>query len=133
MATYKDLKDKKIRFITMVGQDYIDEIEELLKKELKKTDNFIYSIEELSSKIPYSHGYICREFKKYMKQTIVNFFNVQKINYASFLLMNTNLKILDIATTIGYSSPKNFINQFTKMYQMSPSEWRKKNQLSSRK
>lgn len=102
-------------------------------KELKKTDNFIYSIEELSSKIPYSHGYICREFKKYMKQTIVNFFNAQKVNYASFLLMNTNLKILDIATTIGYASPKNFINQFTKMYQMSPSEWRKKNQLSSRK
>ena len=105
----------------------------LFVKELKKTDNFIYSIEELSSKIPYSHGYICREFKKYMKQTIVNFFNAQKINYASFLLMNTNLKILDIAVIVGYSSPKNFINQFTKTFQMSPSEWRKKNQLSSRK
>ena len=101
--------------------------------ELRNTDNFIYSIEELSSKTPYSHAYICREFKKYLNQTVTSFFNSQKIHYASFLLMNTNMKILEIAITIGYSSPKNFIHQFTKMYHMSPNEWRKKNQLSSRK
>ena len=91
------------------------------------------NITKIAEMAGYTLPHFSAEFKKYMKQTIVNFFNVQKINYASFLLMNTNLKILDIATTIGYSSPKNFINQFTKMYQMSPSEWRKKNQLSSRK
>ena len=100
---------------------------------LKKPDNFIYSIEELTSQIPYSHGYICREFKKHMNQTIVSFFNTQKINHASFLLMNSNLKILDISNIVGYTSPKNFINQFTKTFSLSPSAWRAKNQLLSKK
>ena len=68
--------------------------------ELKKPENFLYSIEELTAKLPYSHGYVCREFKKYLKQTIIDFFNEQKINRASFLLMNTNSKILDIANTV---------------------------------
>ena len=31
------------------------------------------------------------EFKKYLKQTIIDFFNEQKINHASFLLMNTKI------------------------------------------
>ena len=102
-------------------------------KELKKPENFLYSVEELTAKLPYSHGYICREFKKYLKQTIIDFFNEQKINQASFLLMNTNLKILNISNMVGYSSPKNFINQFTKRFDLSPSAWRAKNQFISKK
>ena len=102
-------------------------------QELKKPENFLYSIEELTAKLPYSHGYICREFKKYLKQTIINFFNEQKVNRASFLLMNTNLKILDISNMVGYSSPKNFINQFTQRFSLSPSAWRAKNQCVSKK
>ena len=73
------------------------------------------------------------EFKKYLKQTIINFFNEQKVNRASFLLMNTNLKILDISNMVGYSSPKNFINQFTQRFSLSPSAWRAKNQCVSKK
>jgi len=102
-------------------------------EDLRNPDNFAYSIEELTAKIPYSHGHICREFKKHIKQTIVNFFNLQKINHASFLLMNTNLKVLDISVAVGYSSPKNFIKQFTNVFRLSPSAWRAKNQLITRK
>ena len=101
--------------------------------ELKKPENFLFSIEELTAKLPYSHGYACREFKKYFNQTIIEFFNEQKINQASFLLMNTNLKILNISNIVGYSSPKNFINQFTKRFSISPSAWRAKNQFASKK
>lgn len=36
---YKDLKDKKIRFLTIIGQDYIEEIEEQLKRELKRVES----------------------------------------------------------------------------------------------
>ena len=102
-------------------------------EDLRNPDNFIYSIEELTAKIPYSHGHICKEFKKHTKQTVVNFFTLQKINHASYLLMNTNLKILDISVLVGYSSPKNFIKQFTSVFNLSPSTWRKKNQLPTKK
>ena len=101
--------------------------------ELKEPENFLCSVEELTAKLPYSHGYVCREFKKYLNQTIIDFFNEQKINHASFLLMNTNWKILNISNMVGYSSPKNFINQFTKRFALSPSAWRAKNQFASKK
>ena len=100
---------------------------------LKNPSNFSTHVEELTQSIPYSHCHICREFKKYIGQTVINFFIQQKISYASYLLVNTNLKIIDIANTVGYDSPKNFISQFTKTFQSSPSEWRAKNQIPLKK
>lgn len=107
-------------------------INELVQK-LKNPDNFSYTVEELIADTPYSHCYICREFNKYTGKTIINFFTIQKMNHASYLLMNTNMKIIDIANTVGYESPKNFINQFTKIFSMPPSQWRNLNQLSIKK
>lgn len=100
---------------------------------LKNPANFSTPIETLTQAIPYSHCHICREFKKYIGQTVVNYFIKQKISYASYLLVNTNLKIIDIANTVGYDSPKNFINQFSKIFHSPPSEWRAKNQILIKK
>lgn len=100
---------------------------------LKNPNNFSTPVETLMQTIPYSHCHICREFKKYTGQTVVNFFIQQKISYASYLLVNTNHKIIDIANQVGYDSPKNFINQFTKTFQLPPSEWRTKNQILIKK
>ena len=100
---------------------------------LRNPENFTLSIEDLTGNIPYSHCHICREFKKYVGQTVVSFFIKQKINYASYLLVNTNLKIIDIANSVGYDSPKNFINQFNTIFSLSPSEWRAKNQILMKK
>ena len=100
---------------------------------LSNPANFSTPVETLTHDIPYSHCHICREFKKYIGQTVANYFIKQKISYASYLLVNTNLRIIDIANTVGYDSPKNFINQFTKLFKVSPSEWRKKNQISVKK
>ena len=107
-------------------------IKELIQS-LKNPSNFSTPIEVLFQTIPYSHCHICREFKKHMGQTAINFFIKQKISYASHLLANTNLKIIDVANIVGYDSPKNFIAQFTKAYQLSPSEWRIKNQILAKK
>lgn len=107
-------------------------LNEFIKK-LKNPTNFLLPIETLTNDMHYCHSYICREFKKQTGQTIVNYFINQKISYASYLLVNTNLKIIDILNNVGYDSPKNFINQFTKQFKCSPSEWRKKNQIPNKK
>ena len=65
--------------------------------------------------------------------TVIGYFNEQKIRYASYLLMNTALKIVDISNAVGYSTPKNFIEQFKKQFSVSPSEWRLKHQLVQKK
>lgn len=100
-------------------------LESILNK-LKNPLHFQDRIEELVAGIPYSRSQICREFKKLIGKTIVEYFNEQKVIYSAHLLLNTNYKIIDIANTLGYSSPKNFIQQFTKHFSCSPSAWRKK-------
>ena len=100
---------------------------------LSNPENFSSSIDDLIANIPYSHCHICREFKKATGQTVVNFFIAKKINYAAHLLTNTNLRILDVSSTVGYTSPKNFISQFTKTFKMSPSKWRAKTQIDGKK
>lgn len=100
---------------------------------LSNPANFGTPIESLTRSIPYSHCHICREFKKHTGQTVVNYFIKQKISYASYLLINTNLKIVDIANTVGYDASTNFISQFEKAFKTSPSEWRKKNQIIMKK
>lgn len=105
----------------------------LLIQEMKNPTNFCTSIEKLTATTHYSHCHVCKEFKKYTGQTILSFFIEQKINYASYLLANTNMKILDISNSIGYDSSKNFISQFTKVFHLSPSKWRTKNQIVIKK
>lgn len=107
-------------------------IDELVAK-LKNPENFTYTIKELTADTPYSHCHICKEFNKYTGQTLINFFTSQKMNYASYLLMNTNMKIIDVANAVGYESPKNFIHQFTRTFATTPSKWRHSNQLSIKK
>ena len=93
---------------------------------LSNPENFSSSVDDILAKIPYSHCHICREFKKATNQTVVNYFITKKINYAAYLLTNTNMKISEASNIIGYTSPKNFISQFTKIFKMSPSKWRAK-------
>ena len=103
------------------------------KIKLSSPDSFVYSIDELIKNIPFSRCHICREFKKYVGVTAISYFNEQKMRYASYLLMNTTLKIIDVSNAVGYSTPKNFIQQFKKQFSVSPSEWRLKNQLIQKK
>lgn len=100
---------------------------------LSNPENFSVSIEQLIASIPYSHCHICREFKKHTGQTVINYFISKKVNYASYLLANTNMRISDISNLIGYTSPKNFISQFTKTFKMPPSKWRAKAQITAKK
>ena len=104
-----------------------------LKAKLSSPSSFIHSVDEIIKTVPFSHPHICREFKKYIGVPVISYFNEQKMRYASYLLMNTTLKIIDVSSAVGYSAPKNFIQQFKKQFSVSPSEWRLKNQLIQKK
>ena len=49
-----------------------------------------------------------------------------KMNHASALLLNTRTSVADIANLVGYENPESFIRVFQKVYQMSPTAYRKK-------
>ena len=49
-----------------------------------------------------------------------------KMNHAAALLLNTRTSVADIANMVGYENPESFIRVFQKVYQMSPTAYRKK-------
>ena len=85
------------------------------------------TVAHLISDIPYSHGYICREFKKYYGVTLSEYLIKAKIIHSSNLLMNKNLSIINIAYMLGFSTQSSFIKSFKRYFDVSPGKFRKTN------
>lgn len=80
---------------------------------------------EIVEQSGYSHGHVCREFKKYYNCTLVQYMNKQKMIYSTTLLLNNNMSIAEIAQILGYSNQSNYIATFKNYYGESPNSWRK--------
>jgi AraC-like DNA-binding protein len=70
--------------------------------------------------------HINRLFKQAMGITLNEYFIRVKIKTAAYLLTNSNLTTLDIASKIGYSSLSYFNKAFKAIYGCSPREYTRK-------
>lgn len=90
------------------------------------TENYLLKpIDEIVMSTNYSHGYVCRQFKKYTGITLNEYVSNEKFAYALALLQNKETRIADIAEKLNYGSTPNFIIAFKKKYGVTPTEWRK--------
>jgi AraC-like DNA-binding protein len=87
--------------------------------------DFSQTLSDVVKQSGYSHGHICREFKKYFNCTLVQYLNKQKMIYSTTLLLNNNLSVAEIAQMLGYSNQSNYITTFKSFYGESPNSWRK--------
>lgn len=85
------------------------------------TETFLKFLIENSG---YSHGHVCREFKKHFNTTLIRYINKKKLQYSTSLLLSNNVSINEIAQTLGYACQSNYINAFKKEYGISPSAWK---------
>lgn len=83
------------------------------------------SIEEISQSTNYSHGYVCRAFKKFMGVSLKEYVEDMKFSYATSLLLNSENNVATIAETLNYGSTSNFIIAFKRKYGITPLQWRK--------
>lgn len=89
------------------------------------TEAFITkNVDEIVMTTNYSHGYVCRLFKKYMGKTLQEYLNDAKFSYSLSLLQNKENSISEVADKLNYSSTSNFIIAFKKRFGMTPSQWR---------
>lgn len=93
---------------------------------LNTTEYYLQSVEEILSTVPYSHSHICKEFKHYFGVSFKSYFVKQKLKHACYLLANSNMKIIDIANSLGYSNSGFFAGVFYKNFGISPSDYRKR-------
>ncbi len=83
------------------------------------------SIEDLVRTTNYSHGYVNREFKKYLGCSIIKFITRKKLDKATVLLTTTDYSVESISDMLNFSNVSNFINIFKKRYGLTPAKYRK--------
>ncbi len=91
------------------------------------TEEFMeMSIDEIVKTTNYSYGYVAREFKKYANMTLTEYFMQIKMEHASALLLDTFDSVETIAYKTGFQSSTGFIKAFSKIYKITPHQYRQK-------
>ena len=93
---------------------------------IQRIDNgefILSSVSEIIKTTGYAHGYVCRQFKKHVGQTLLSYNNNAKVKQ-SVSLLRTNT-VLQTASLLGWDNPKNYNIAFKKMYGVTPSQYKK--------
>ena len=108
-------------------------IQLLIKVVEENLDNPSFSVEELSKKVGYSRVHLFRKLKAIADTKPLDFIQNIRLAHAAQLLVNEDLGIAEIAYSVGFSSPSHFGDRFRRLYQMTPSTYRKtqKSKLNS--
>lgn len=101
-------------------------------KELAKITSYIGShyaeirnLDELSSKLFISKGYLCSFFKKHTGETVIHYINSLKIQHACVLLADTDKSMGIIADECGFESVAYFNRVFKSYVSSTPGAFRK--------
>lgn len=97
-------------------------VQEYLMKNLQNS----IVLRELAELTNMQEASLCRLFKKETGQTITNYLNCLRIELATKMLMNPNLKVEEIAFECGYNTISFFNRQFKKHTGMAPLGYRSK-------
>lgn len=82
------------------------------------------SLGELAAYSGLNPSALCRSFKKASGYTVGQFCCRLRVEYASNLLLTTNMDVAQIAYQSGYNSYPHFCTQFKNTMKMSPTEYR---------
>ena len=78
----------------------------------------------------YSEPHLCNLIKQNSGYTFSELIRSLRLNHAVAYLINTNMKIFEIAEAVGYNSADHFSRMFRAEYKLSPQQYRQKYKLS---
>lgn len=99
-------------------------------EKLDRDKNFIKGISYLNEISTRSKEHVSRSFKKYINMTPTEYINNKKLNYASNLLKQTNIELINISEMAGFNSHSHFYHLFKDKFKCSPKEYREKRSTS---
>ena len=103
---------------------------EWLIKLLESTKNKEFltnSISEMIKSTNYSHGFVCRAFKKHVGKTLMQYVLEERLRLSIIMLLDKNKSAVDVALDSGFCSQSSYINAFKKLFGITPAVWRKQN------
>lgn len=119
----KIFRDSKDKFRTDFSNSSI--INSVIE-ELENNISGDFKLETFAEKAYMSPKYFSTFFKKKVGCTFSEFVHKQRINYAVELLETTDMSIVDIMQSVGYSDTKSFYKIFKRVTGVNPSAFRKK-------
>ena len=101
-----------------------EDVCEIAKRELDAHIDTPYTLDQLSSKVFVSKGYLRRLFKEKYGESPLTYLLRKKLDVAEELLKITDLPVQDIARKIGIDNPFYFSTLFTRKKGISPANYR---------
>lgn len=100
-------------------------IEKLNRLIDENIDNPDFSIETICQTLGLSRSQLHRVLKEHTQLSVTLYLRQKRVETAKKLLQRTDMRVSEIAYTVGIDSPQNFSKYFTKAFGISPTEFRK--------
>ena len=97
---------------------------------MRDPENLRAGLDALLETAPYSHGYVCREFRRMLGCTPTEYVNGARLERARRLLEETEMEIVEICYEVGFDSISYFYRLFKDRYDGTPFRYRKLHRLS---
>lgn len=94
-------------------------------RNLDNEESLSKSVEEMIKTTNYSHGYVNREFKRYIGCSVKQYIIRKKLDRATVLLTTTDNSIEEISDILKFGNTSNLIIMFKKRYGLTPAKYRK--------
>jgi len=99
-----------------------NKVETYIRTHYKKS----LTIKEIARKLYIHPSYLGTQIHKWFGCGFTEYLHKLRMEEAAQLIMNTDLRIHEIATGLGYTSYNSFLEQFTRCFSMKPTEYRKR-------
>lgn len=83
------------------------------------------SLNQLSKATGHEYTYLSRCFKQFTGISYVQYIHMMRLNYAGYLLHNTDSSILECSLECGYNSLRSFNRNFKAYYGITPQDYKK--------
>jgi len=90
------------------------------------------SLQFLSDYFNYSIAYLSRLFKQSLGENFIDYYDTLRINYSLDDLISSNKSIEELAIDHGFENSRSYVRAFQKLFEMYPSEYRKKYRSNTR-
>lgn len=87
-------------------------------------EEYDLGLARVAEELGVSTGHLSRTFKSETGSSFQDYLSSLKMDYAATLLRESSMKIEEISSLLGYSTPQYFSARFKALYGMTPSAWR---------
>lgn len=106
------------------SEDFSAEVVNVVKQYFKENIYKRISIPDLCKTLNYSKSFLSRLFKSVTGESIINYYNREKIEEAKKLIREGNKAMSEISDILSYSDPRYFNTAFKAVAKMTPKEYR---------